>query len=458
MKRYILLFLLLSVFLISSCGKKEEQKNEIKDKVELSIDNETLKEEYYLEEFNISNIKLNVKINDCVDSINLSIDLVEGLSNLKVGLNTLTVNYKEATTTFNVNIVEKEEYTSGLVFRPNEELTEYKVVGYNGTSSSVIIPRIYNHLPVKEISNQAFKDNTIIENVTLNEGLVKIGNSAFQSTIVKSINIPSTVTSIGTAAFYLNDSLDFIYIPSSVKSLGDKALEGVKIIMLEDSLDKHNYSATFMNPNTSYLYENIDHNYLKQNESYVYYKDTIIKYLESNISEVVIPSTIDDTPITKIGDYSFYNHLEITSITLPLSLELIKTHAFHLTNIEEISFSSTLKQIGEYAFAYCEKLVTINFNEGLVKIDHSAFNSCCVLSELKFPSTLTTIDAFAFQNCYVTSKVYIPKSVTFIGNGCFYSNSRAVFYLEASEIPSTWESNWNPSSKKGINYNCDIWS
>lgn len=461
MRKYVLLFIIVSLFIFTSCKNKDINKDDNIDPVYeilLCVDSSTIKDEYYLDEFNIQSIKLIVTENDSITTISLKSDMVIGLDSIHVGINNLTVSYKEKTTSFSINIVEEEYYTQGLVFRANEELSEYKVVGYNGDETKVIIPAIYNHLPVVEIASSAFKDNQVVEEVVLNEGLSKIGNSSFQNTIVKSINIPSTLSSIGTAAFYLNEVLDYIYLPKTLKSVGDKALEGVKIIMLEDTLDDHSYSSTFRNANSSYLYENIDKNYLLKNDTYIYYKDTIIKYIGSSTSSIIIPNFIDEINITTIGDYAFYNHLEITNITLPINLELIKTHAFHFTSITEIIMPSTLKEIGEYAFAYCESLVTVNFNEGLIRIDHSAFNSCRILDQLIFPSTLTTIDAFAFQNCYVTSNVYIPKGVTFIGNGCFYSNSRAVFYLEASEIPSTWDSNWNPSSKKAINYNVDIWS
>ena len=64
------------------------------------------------------------------------------------------------------------------------------------------------------------------------------------------------------------------------------------------------------------------------------------------------------------------------------------------------------------------------------------------------PSTLTTIEDYGFQNCYNLKKVFIPLSVVTMGENVFYQASKATLYIEASELPSTWNKTFNPSRSK----------
>ena len=64
--------------------------------------------------------------------------------------------------------------------------------------------------------------------------VTSIGNSAFNGcSSLQSINIPNNVTSIGDSAFYGCSSLQSITIPSSVTSIGDSAFNGCSIYFAE---------------------------------------------------------------------------------------------------------------------------------------------------------------------------------------------------------------------------------
>ncbi|RAW47460.1 leucine-rich repeat domain-containing protein, partial [Metamycoplasma hominis] len=55
---------------------------------------------------------------------------------------------------------------------------------------------------VKEIGESAFSGCKYLKEVTLNEGLEKIGAEAFERTNIESITIPGLVKEIGERAFY----------------------------------------------------------------------------------------------------------------------------------------------------------------------------------------------------------------------------------------------------------------
>ena len=72
----------------------------------------------------------------------------------------------------------------------------------DGAFWSTSLPSITLPSTVAEIGGYAFKDCKQLREVVFNEGLQKIGVSAFRMcTSLSSITIPSTVTEIGGSAF-----------------------------------------------------------------------------------------------------------------------------------------------------------------------------------------------------------------------------------------------------------------
>ena len=137
--------------------------------------------------------------------------------------------------------------TDGIVYTKVGE-THYNVTGYNGSSSSIVIPSNHLGLPVKEISSYTFHQRNEITSVTIGSGISTLGSGCFQNcTYITSLSIPDTVTSIGTYAFsgcmhlssvtipknltrleecsFYACSLTTLNIPSSVTYIGDAAFQ-----------------------------------------------------------------------------------------------------------------------------------------------------------------------------------------------------------------------------------------
>lgn len=92
------------------------------------------------------------------------------------------------------------------------------------------------------------------------------------------------------------------------------------------------------------------------------------------------------------------------------------------TAITGVSFPSTLKQIGAYAFTYCSGLTgDLSLPDGLTSIGTYAFRNCSGLDgALTLPASLTSIDAHAFENCSgFTGNLTIPDGVTSISMSAF---------------------------------------
>lgn len=69
---------------------------------------------------------------------------------------------------------------------------------------------------IKKVGSSAFWDNRKLRTITLNEGLEYIGSSAFEDVeLLETITIPSTVTYIGDMALAYNDSITSINVDSN---------------------------------------------------------------------------------------------------------------------------------------------------------------------------------------------------------------------------------------------------
>ena len=77
---------------------------------------------------------------------------------------------------------------------------------------------------------------------------------------------------------------------------------------------------------------------------------TIIDCNEDASGALVIPTTIDNSPVTNIGDYAFLN-TQITSVTFQDGITTIGSHIFFKSDyLTEATFAATVSSIGDMAF------------------------------------------------------------------------------------------------------------
>ena len=111
--------------------------------------------------------------------------------------------------------------------------------------------------------------------------------------------------------------------------------------------------------------------------------------------DLMIPSTLDDYPVTSIGKTAF-DECDFKSVTIP----------------------SGVTSIGDYAFCYCDKLTSVTIPSTVTSIEEGAFAECSGLKSVTIPSSVKSIGyaAFAFSGL---RSVTIPASVTSIGTSAF---------------------------------------
>jgi hypothetical protein len=119
--------------------------------------------------------------------------------------------------------------TPGLYFWPIDNETAYSVSRGEISAATVVIPAMYNGLPVTQIRAQGFMNYSTMTSIIIPDSVTSIGSSAFEScTGLTSITIPDSVTSIGHRAFQGCTGLTSIVIPDSVTSIGEGAFRSTK--------------------------------------------------------------------------------------------------------------------------------------------------------------------------------------------------------------------------------------
>ncbi len=198
---------------------------------------------------------------------------------------------------------------------------------------------------------------------------------------------------------------------------------------------------------------------------------TITHYASDN-PIVNIPSTIEGYPVTAIGYGAFRNVISdpknITEVTIPDTVKIIKSSAFAGCAIESITIPESVASIEPNAFNFCQLLEEITLPKGLQTISSStflgskfagkkdnwkdgalylgsvlldveesvegdfvvkkgttvianeAFYECTLLKNVTIPEGVITIGGWAFYNCTALESVTIPNTVRNIGSYAFY--------------------------------------
>jgi len=191
--------------------------------------------------------------------------------------------------------------TEGLAYELINGGTAYRVRKGTVTSGAVVIPAIYNELPVTEIGSS-------------NDDLST--NGAFYNTGITSITIPASVTFIGYFAFYNCTNLASVTIPSGVMSLdASRFYNCSSLISITVDTNNPSYSSE-----GGILYNKI--------------QTSLIAYPSASGSVTIPPS------VTAIGTNAFYNNTGITSITIPASVMSVGDYAFYnCTNLTSVTFA-----------------------------------------------------------------------------------------------------------------------
>ena len=229
------------------------------------------------------------------------------------------------------------------------------VDGYLVRTSKDFAASQYTVLPgTIAIADDAFTFNadgdfSKLTSVTLPEGLLRIGENAFEGcTVLSQINMPSTVKSVGYKAF----------------------------------------SGTAFEKSSSNWQDNG-----------LYLGNWLLDVKSVSMSTFTVrEGTVGIASAYYLGSLFTGDATKVESIVLPDSLKYIGDAALANTNIKSIALPQGLKELGNYAFYQCYSLETVDIkqNSSLETIGESVF-TLCKISTIYIPESVKSIGSLIFN-------------------------------------------------------------
>ncbi len=263
----------------------------------------------------------------------------------------------------------------------------------------------------------------------LNNGTIRITD--FNNSKVENMVIPShidgyLVTAIDGRAFNNCSLLKTITIPESVSSIGTAFLRSETSCKLLEKIIVDQDNTTYKSVNGVLYYVGQSH----------FIKSPMLLWYPANKSGKV--DILEGTQ--EIGEYAFSGCIKPSSIVVPNSVTKIGGYAFNgCTSLKSISLPNSLTSIGSYVFMDCTGLESIDLPNGIESIYDMAFWNCSSLSTISIPNSVTHIGKTAFCGCSSLKSITIPNSVTSIGSGAF-ANCTSLKNVHLSSIIKTIDS------------------
>ena len=241
--------------------------------------------------------------------------------------------------------------------------------------------------------------NTPVEEIVLPSTLKTLGNAAFSgATRLKSIDLPEGVTFADNAASIFSgcSSLTSINLPASITQIPSSAFDGctsLKTVTAESPITK----------------------------------------IEANAFQgcTALETIPDLSRVTELGASAFY-HCEALRCDVNLSsLKKLEDQVFCYTQVTVTDFCDTLESIGDWALIWAT--VKAELPPTLQSIGSYAFFSGNLPETLTIPDSVYTIDNNAFASTKGVKKVFIGGNLSSISEGLFANSSVEEITLDASK-------------------------
>ncbi|MEG1948728.1 MAG: leucine-rich repeat domain-containing protein, partial [Clostridia bacterium] len=286
------------------------------------------------------------------------------------------VEYIDASTTVD---------SPGVIYK-KLNATDVAVWGVNaGSLTEYSFPALIQIVGINYCVTQINGFNKVIKNLELPQGVDSIGSGAFKNNgELLEVIFPQSLLKIEAEAFRACYKLTSVIFPTNLTKIGNYAFMGPRLtsLFIPKSVTIFEQNPFLTNNNLQITIEPGSRFVMEKNCLI----DTINKELVLGINATEIPNNMG---IEKINVYALYYCKTLITVNIP----------------------STVKIIDTYAFQACYKLQSVIIPASVNKMGYLVFDSCSVLKNVTINSIIPPSSRqYNFDKCHADLKIYVPPN------------------------------------------------
>ena len=295
-----------------------------------------------------------------------------------------TIIFRQLGMCTEIHVETKGELENELADYDYANIESLKITGVLNDVDFLFIYRMMPNLKNLDIAEvnitalptQAFYNSKNVEHLILPNTLITIGEEMFYQSDLRSVVIPTNVTTVGYSAFKRCSSLTTVTFEkeSQLKTIGGDYYYGA-------------------------------------------FSDC------TALTSIEIPASVETIGNTA---FAFCSSLATVTFEKGSRLKTIGNNAYYrCTSLTSIEIPASVETIEKKAFMHCSSLATVTFEKGsqlkTIAGDSydGAFSDCTALTSIEIPASVETIEATAFKRCSKLTTVTFEKGsqLKIIGGG-----------------------------------------
>lgn len=250
----------------------------------------------------------------------------------------------------------------------------------------------------KNMETLYYVDHNYSGELTLPSGLRVVGASAANGVTKMSVKtLPSTLERIERAAFRNCHALGIkeMECPATLVSVGEEAFmdAGIETLTVNEEMAEIG-SRAFGSPSKVV--------YKARNAAFIPYEGNNDVTIFNSFDTMVIEDGVESLP-DWFAAYSY------GKITFPSTLKSIGDYAFYYGGYTTLDLPESVESIGAHAFELCKNLTDFHFPASMTEIAPALFAKCTALESIVIPAEVTRIAEDAYDGCTAVTHIYVAS-------------------------------------------------